>query len=208
LKYPCQRFSNNDKPEFTDQEALTIYLYAVSEEEIFKIKKIHRFAQRHLHSWFPKLPSYSAFNNRLNRLCTVFQRFCAEVLEENCPPQCSSAVSVVDSLPIITCSAKRQGKVAPELTAKGYCSTKDMYYYGVKVHTLAWQRKGELPHPESLVLSSAAENDLTIFKENWSGIKNRLFYGDKTCLPAGRFTTINPGLRICTRTTIVKCSLR
>src|SRR5438093_2223734 len=68
----------------------------------------------------------------------------------------------------------------------GADSKRVLFYQG---HVLLW-RKGAYaglvspqarPHPESLVLSSAAENDLTIFKENWSGIKNRLFYGDKTC---------------------------
>lgn len=38
LKYICQRFSNNDEPEFTDQEVLTIYLYAVGEEKRLKVK--------------------------------------------------------------------------------------------------------------------------------------------------------------------------
>ena len=28
LKYLCQRFSNNNNPEFTDQEVMTIYLYS------------------------------------------------------------------------------------------------------------------------------------------------------------------------------------
>jgi len=38
LKYYCERFSNNDKPEFTKQEIMTIYLFAVHEEQRFKIK--------------------------------------------------------------------------------------------------------------------------------------------------------------------------
>ncbi|MDH6535636.1 hypothetical protein M2101_002322, partial [Parabacteroides sp. PM5-20] len=28
LKYYCQRYSNNSKPVFTDQEIITIYLFA------------------------------------------------------------------------------------------------------------------------------------------------------------------------------------
>ena len=27
LKYQCQRFTNNNHPDFTDQEVITIYLY-------------------------------------------------------------------------------------------------------------------------------------------------------------------------------------
>lgn len=109
----------------------------------------------------------------------VLQRLCAMLLAENQPPQCSATESLVDSLPIVTCSGKRQGKVATELTAKGYCSTKDMYYYGLRLHAVGWRRKGTLPWVESLVVSSAAANDLSIFKENWSEVENRVFYGDK-----------------------------
>lgn len=44
---------------------------------------------------------------------------------------------------------------------------------------LAWQRKQALPWIESMVVSNAAENDLTVFKENWSKVENPTFYGDK-----------------------------
>jgi hypothetical protein len=179
LKYECHRFSNNDEPEFTDQEVLTIYLYAVGEEKRLKVKEIHDFAKRYLASWFPRLPSYQAFNHRLNGTGVVLQRLCTTLIGQCQPPQCSATESLVDSLPIVTCSGKRQGKVASELTAKGYCSTKDMYYYGLRLHAVSWRRPGTLPWVESLVVSSAAENDLSIFKENWSGIENRVFYGDK-----------------------------
>lgn len=29
LQFYCERFSNNNKPEFTDQEIMTIYLYTM-----------------------------------------------------------------------------------------------------------------------------------------------------------------------------------
>ena len=74
LQYNCQRFSNNGQPEFTDQEIMTIYLFAMHHQKLFKTKDIHRYAKDHLMSWFPKLNSYQAFNNRLNRLCTVMSR--------------------------------------------------------------------------------------------------------------------------------------
>ncbi len=59
LQFYCERFSNKNEPEFTDQEIMTIYLY---------------------------------------------------------------------NMPIITCSGKRSGKVAREITDKGFCSTKWIYY--------------------------------------------------------------------------------
>jgi len=43
LKYTCERFSNNDKQDLTDQEIMTIYLFAVQEEHRFNIKQIHKY---------------------------------------------------------------------------------------------------------------------------------------------------------------------
>ena len=72
LKYLCQRFSNNNEPEFTDQEVITIYLYVMQVEQRLKIKQIHSFANDYLRSWFPRLHSYEAFVVRINRLSEVF----------------------------------------------------------------------------------------------------------------------------------------
>ena len=179
LKYQCQRFSNNRNPVFTDEEVLTVYLFAMSEERRFKIKEIHSYASRYLNSWFPKLPSYQAFNNRLNRLSNAVQQLSIDLLEDCRPTDCSIDVSLLDSMPVISCSGKRQGKVARELTCKGYCSTKNLYYYGLKLHVLGWKREGGLPWPESIVVTNAAENDLTVFKENWNELVDHNFYGDK-----------------------------
>jgi len=179
LKFSCMRFSNNDKPEFTDQEAMTIYLFCVNQEQRMKIKQIHSFANDYLRSWFPMLPSYTAFDNRLNRLSEAFKQFAGSLLIDYKPTECSDEVSLLDSLPIITCSGKRTGNVAREITDKGYCSTKSMYYYGLKLHALAFHRQHRLPFPEQLLLTPASENDLNVFKNAWEDIENRTFYGDK-----------------------------
>lgn len=61
-------------------------------------------------------------------------------------------------MPIILCSGRnRQGEVAPELAAKGYCSTKSLYYYGVKLHLLAHRREHSIPFPEAYCVTSASE---------------------------------------------------
>ena len=36
------------------------------------MKQIHNYAKNHLRDWFPKLPSYQAFVNRLNKLSGAF----------------------------------------------------------------------------------------------------------------------------------------
>jgi len=179
LKFSCMRFSNNDEPEFTDQEAMTIYLFCVNQEQRMKIKQIHSFANDYLRSWFPMLPSYAAFDNRLNRLSEAFKQLAGSLLTEYKPSTCSNDESVLDSLPIITCSGKRIGKVAREITDKGYCSTKSMYYFGLKLHALAFKHPNKLPFPEQLLVTPASENDLNVFKNAWEDIENRTFYGDK-----------------------------
>jgi len=179
LKNLCQRFSNNDQPEFTDQEVMTIYLYVMHVEQRLKIKQIHNFANDYLRSWFPLLHSYEAFNMRVNRLSEAFKHLSGSLLSDFCPGDCQSETSLIDSLPIITCSGKRSSSVAKEMTDKGYCSTKSMYYFGAKLHALAFRRLGHLPFPESIVVTPASENDLNVQKQYWSSIFNRTFYGDK-----------------------------
>jgi len=179
LKYYCERFSNNDKPEFSDEEIMTIYLYVMCYEDHVKIKKIHRFAEEYLKSWFPKLGSYQSFDNRLNKLNAAFARLVEILLAKHQPEDCCLNESVLDSLPIIICSGKRSSKVAKEITDKSYCSTKGIYYHGLKLHLLGYRRKGKLPHPEQILYTPASVNDITVYKQVWSKIKNRTFYGDK-----------------------------
>lgn len=179
LQFYCERFTGNNEPEFTDQEIMTIYLYTMHHEGHTKVKDIHRFASEYLMSWFPKLGSYQAFNNRLNKLGGAFTRLVEILLVDFQPEDCLLDQSLLDSMPIITCSGKRSGKVAREIADKGYCSTKGIYYYGLKLHLLGFRRIGKLPHPEQILFTPASVNDVTVFKEAWSGIRNRTFWGDK-----------------------------
>ena len=179
LKYCCQRFSNNKNQELTDQEIMTVYLYIIHEEQRFKVKQIHRFANEYLRDWFPNLGSYSAFNNRLNRLSEAFKQLLTLLLEEYRPEDCYFDQSLLDSMPIITCSGRRTPKVATEIIDKGKCASKGLYYHGLKLHALAFRTKNNLPFPEQLLITPASVNDLTVFKQSWSGILDRYFFGDK-----------------------------
>jgi hypothetical protein len=179
LKHLSQRYTNNDKPLFTDQEIMTLYLFCIREEQRSKVSQIYDFADHYLRSWFPDLPSYQAFNNRLNRLSEAFRVLTAHMLADFIPADHDPGISVLDSMPVITCSGKRNGKVATEITDKGYCSTKSMYYYGAKLHALAFFRPKHLPFPEQIVITPASENDLNVFRQDWAGITDRTFFGDK-----------------------------
>ncbi|WP_233530495.1 transposase [Gelidibacter salicanalis] len=155
------------------------------------MNKIHQFARKYLLDWFPDLGSYQAFNNRLNRISHVMGRFVETLLGEFAPKECSGNFSVLDSMPILTCSGKRAGKVAPEITAKGHCSTKSMYYYGMKLHALGFCNAGRLPHPEQIIFTPASANDLSLYKEAWSEIEDRTFFGDKIYNDTAFFQNMN-----------------
>ena len=142
LRFYCQRFSNNSNPEFTDEEVLTIYLFCGYCQRYFGINEIHTFAKEYLSSWFPKLPSYQTFCVRLNMLSETFKVLVETMIQSFKPKDCDSIISIVDSMPIVTCKGKnREGKVATEITSKGYCSTKNMSYHmqfhAIVVHILS-----------------------------------------------------------------------
>jgi hypothetical protein len=179
LQFECERFSSNNTPKLTYQEIITIYLFVMEHQGIFKMNKIHQFASEYLLSWFPDLGSYQALNHRINRLSNVMNTFVGMLLTEFSPKECSTKFSVLDSMPIVTCSGKRSGKVAPEITDKGYCSTKSMYYYGMKLHALGFYNPTKLPHPGQIIFTAASVNDFTLFKEAWSEKENRTSFGDK-----------------------------
>lgn len=181
LKYSCQRFSNNSKPEFSDQEVLAIYLFVGSSQHYFQIKSIHAFADEYLRSWFPKLPSYQTFNYRLNQMSEAIRLLNERLISSFIPLDCDLGVSLTDSMPIITCAGRNKtGKVAPEITSKGYCSTKNMYYFGMKLHVLNFRRPGSIPFPEQVMFTTAKENDLTVAKQLWGdSLCDRIVFADK-----------------------------
>jgi hypothetical protein len=55
-----QRLSNNRKPEFSDQELITIWFFAHF-EGCFEKKQMHRLIERYWLAWFPHLTSYQTF---------------------------------------------------------------------------------------------------------------------------------------------------
>lgn len=164
------RLSNNNQPaEFTDQEAVTIYIFAGKYQRYFQISEIHEFATHYLYEWFPKLTSYTKFNHRLNVIQPIFCDMLLDIISNNIPQNASLKTQLLDSMPIITAKGKnRTAKVAREIVEKGYCATKNLYYYGLKLHLLAFQRKRTIPFPNKIYLSSASENDLAVVREiNW-----------------------------------------
>lgn len=87
----------------------------------------------------------------------------------------------------MTCTGRnRKGKVAIEIADKGYCSTKNQYYYGLKMHLVGFRRKGHIPFPYQIILSPASENDLTVFKRDCAPfLEGKTIFADKIYRDAG-----------------------
>jgi Transposase DDE domain len=186
-----QRFSANSAPsneKLTDIELLTIFLYCMAHEQKTTIKTIYDHADRYMRSWFPCLPSYVAFNTRLNRLSAALPYLVDQILTDIQNTENQNImfnISLLDSLPIMLCSGKRQGRVAPELSMKSYCATKGVYYYGAKLHVLAFRREGRLPIPEYMYTTPADENDLEAVRHLLPKITQRDIYADKAYCDQG-----------------------
>ena len=67
-----QRLSNNNCPQFSDEELITVYLWGKTQQFVTR-KASYNYTRNHLLEWFPKLPSYQAFCRRRNRLTAAFQ---------------------------------------------------------------------------------------------------------------------------------------
>lgn len=202
VKFTVQRFSNHRDLPLTDQEAVAVYLFGVI-TGLRTIKQIYDYADRHLREWFPSLGEYKAFVYRLNKVSPAFSALCESlVVDQENGPVSSLQNWVVDSLPIIMAGPKRSGraKVAGEFADKGFCASKDLYFYGVKLHCIGSLRQDTLPHLAFVGLAPASANDHTMF-EQVSGelTPGRVFadkaYKDKThaqLLSAKQITLLTP----------------
>jgi hypothetical protein len=174
----AQRQSNNFRPKFTDKECITTYLWGIHNQK-YEVKGCYEFIKEYYGDWFPDLPSYQAYNNRICYLADTFKAFaniliCAIGLDK------SHNDYIIDSIPIVVAGARRSGraKAAKELCNKGYCASKDMHYYGVKLHTLAQCNHKAMPTPSLMTLSNASDHDLSVAKSLLEDVTNIRILGD------------------------------
>lgn len=177
----CQRFSNNHQPAFSDAEVIAIYLWGVLRGHQ-EIQDIYDGTRDHLGDWFPKLPAYATYVQRLNRLSGLFAPL-IERIQQDFPIQMEGAkmIRLIDSMPIMIAKSQRSGtaKVAANIANKGYNSTKKTYYYGVKLHILAFRRSGKLPLPDYIGMTAASEADINVLKNIAEDIHLTPVYADK-----------------------------
>ena len=166
LRNCCMRMSNYTNLEFSDEEVITIYIFGTMSKN-YKVKDIYDYADRHLRDWFPKLPSYVGFTQRLNKLGDAFIAL-TDVLQQKIEVnEKQKFCQIIDSMPIILAHRGRRfaAKVAPEIATKnGYCATKKLYYYGVKLHILGGYSQGSMPVPSYVGLTDAGTADLKAYQ--------------------------------------------
>jgi hypothetical protein len=174
----AQRCSNNFCPKFTDEECMTTYIWGIYNQK-FEVKACYEFIKEYYGDWFPDLPSYQAYNNRICFLSDAFKML-ASLLVCGLGLNEEHSDFVNDSMPIVVAGGKRSGRatVAGELCSKGYCASKDMWYYGAKLHIFAQCNYKKMPTPTLMTLSKASEHDLPIAQEMLCDVMNIRLFGD------------------------------
>lgn len=177
LKYQSM---SNFKAEFTEQEIVTIYLFGHLQKK-FTVREIYDYIKGHWHAWFPLLPSYQAFNNRLNQMEVGFELLIDALLQKAQMEVSNFDDRLVDSLPVMLAKGNRSStaKVAKERADKTYCASKGVWYYGVKLHIESARRIGELPMPERIFLTEASCHDLPALEQMNLQIEGSVLFADK-----------------------------
>jgi hypothetical protein len=92
--------SNHADLSFSDEEVIALYLFGIMDKNR-EIKQIHKYADRHLRDWFPKLPSYVAYVQRLNKISDVFAPLLEIIQEEQEKTRIGDTQSLlIDSFPV------------------------------------------------------------------------------------------------------------
>ena len=88
---------------------------------------MHQPIEKYWPSWFPRLPPYQTFNHRINGLAAAFTYLTQRLTQAYCLSDDSLPIVLGDAMPILSYSHKRSGKVATQLTNKGYCASKNLH---------------------------------------------------------------------------------
>ena len=174
-----QRLSNNFCPKFTDEECITIYLWGIANQK-YEMKAMYEFITDYWSEWFPDLPNYANFVKRVGFLAPAFKAL-AQILISEQDMDSTVLEHIIDSLPIIVANQRRSGsaKTASDICDKGYCASKGIYYYGVKLHSLSQKQYHTLPNLALFGVTPASVSDITFAKEALHDVHDIDIYGDK-----------------------------
>ena len=187
VQVEVQRLTNNSRPQFSDQELITVYLWGTL-QGLRDVKTIHTYTSMHLRDWFPSLPSYQAFDRRFGDMCMAFARLAECFVDNRKGDGYDMSSLIVDSLPIWLARLSRadHAKVAREICAKSYNASRDEWYYGIKLHAIVQNRYETLPALRVAFLSAANDHDLPVAKDMLElfGIWDGTLFADKAYVDA------------------------
>ena len=88
---------------------------------------------------------------------------------------------MIDSFPVALAKQghRFKARVATELADTGYCSTKKLYDYGVRVHIVGRRQASTLPNPEYIGVTGASYRDGIVFDQIRPELNQNKLYGDK-----------------------------
>jgi hypothetical protein len=174
-----QRLSNNRRPDFTDQELITIWFFAHL-EGCFEKKRMHTLIAKYWRHWFPRLPSYQTFVLRLNHLEPSFQTLGAALTAALARKRIPEVDHLVDSLPVMLARHGHayRARVGREVGDNGYCAAKKTHFHGVRLHCLAQRRRGRLPLPRQIWLCAASHHDSQAFIQQRPEVSTTELFGD------------------------------
>jgi hypothetical protein len=174
------RNSNNDNPEFTDAEVISIVLVgqlAGADSQ----RSWYRHVRKNYIDLFPRLCSRTRFARRevrLHNLVCFFQQNLCSLLAAS-----TSRELLIDSFPIEICNIQRLKNSSQPFEYDGadigYCASKKQHYYGFKGH-LVTDLRGI---PIFICLTSASKSDLHSFEfvvEEM--LRLRIVHGDTVCI--------------------------
>jgi hypothetical protein len=164
-------------------------------------KQIYNHAKDYWQHLFPMLPSYVSFVQRINRIEDVFIPMIIK-LQSNLPESfLEKSFRLLDSMPIVMAKNNRRfnAKVAPDIADKnGYCATKNMYYYGVKIHVIGSYTKGSIPVPEYIGLTAAGVSDIRAYEQLLPELGSIHLFADKAYQKGGHALFIEQNTQVYT----------
>ena len=177
------KISPNANSLFSKEETITIYVFGIL-NDLKNVKSIFNFTKKFLSHWFPLLPSYEGYLSRLNALNMLFPELTNFLLKKdkfNTTIHSSINITLVDSLPIMLTKASRayKCKTANDISSVGYCSSKETYYYGLKLHLIATYKNQKLATPKIVKITKASTHDLTAVKQDLLSQKHTKIFADK-----------------------------
>ena len=101
--------------------------------------------------------------NNLNQLFPEFSNFLLQNNKFKLYSNLSQPFILIDSLPIVLAKGFRAHKcnTAKDISSLGFCSSKDLFYFGLKLHLTALFQNNKLATPISLKVTRAGTHDLT-----------------------------------------------